>query len=327
MLVSLSQAFLPPLAETALPFRLCRALLLLPLTVSAAPPPDHSDAVLAAVAAQIERDYPLADMAQRYGAAIAGWRQDRRYAGLPECALAERLTRDLRQIHRDQHLAVLCGPDRAPIAAPGGGADDGFEAVELDRDLPVAYIRSAGPWRLDDRTFLLASHVMGMAAQARAVIIDVRGNPGGHGEIGRFLASYFLPEGNKGELFLRGQHRNDADDVQKLTVPYVPGQRLTDARLYLLVDGGTASAAEGFAFGLQHMKRAVIVGQTTAGAGITMQLRPLPAGLALSLPIELNRAPDRSPGWEGVGVKPDIVAAPGQERAAAMAAIRAELQP
>ena len=311
-------------------FRLFLSLLMVLSGTFAVAADNQVDEILSVMADHIGRDYPLPEIAHAYTVAIDGWRKDQRFSGLDECVLARRLTDELQVVHRDLHLSVVCtrvsGEAGAPLIGSRHGADGGFQAVELDRDLPVAYIRSAGPWELNDRTFLLASHVMGMAASARYVIIDVRGNPGGHGEIGRFIASYFFPEGNKGELYLRGQHRDPGDEVQKLAVPYVPGQRLNYARLFILIDHETTSAAEGFAFGLQHMKRATIIGQNSAGAGITMVQRSLPRGLLMTSPIELNRAPDRTPGWEGTGVIPDIATPPGQERAAAMAAIRADFQ-
>jgi C-terminal processing protease CtpA/Prc len=92
-----------------------------------------------------------------------------------------------------------------------------------------------------------------------------------------------------------------------------------------LVDAGTASAAEGFAFGLQRAGRATIIGQKTAGAGIAGSFRSLKDGLVMFVPSKLIVAPGTTEGWEGVGVIPDVVTAPGEEEDRAIATIGADL--
>ena len=285
----------------------------------------ESDEVAAEISRHLERAYPLPDWSKAYAAMLAGNVMSGRYHGLSPCALAENLTRDLRAAHMDLHLHVSCtrDPDEegAP-PAPGHPADRPIDVLELDPALPVAYIRSSGGWDLTDRAFAQVAHAMGAAAGSRYVIIDIRDHPGGHGEIGTLIASYFLPPGEAVPLV--DTQRRGAPSIPETSYPFVSGDRLDQAQLFILVNERTGSAAEGLAFALQRRKRALIVGQKTAGAGIAGYLEPLGHGLNLYLPDKLILGPDSGPGWEGVGVKPDIVTAAGEERDAAMKIIRSE---
>ncbi|MEL6354847.1 MAG: S41 family peptidase, partial [Cyanobacteria bacterium J06627_28] len=93
---------------------------------------------------------------------------------------------------------------------------------------------------------------------------------------------------------------------QSWTLPHVTGQRYLDKPVYILIGPETFSAAEEFAYNLQHLKRAVIVGETTAGGanpGAGFRLHDhfwmfIPTGQAISQTTGEN--------WEGSGVVPDF---------------------
>ena len=165
---------------------------------------------------------------------------------------------------------------------------------------------------------------MAKARGAKYVVVDVRDNPGGTGIIGNLIASYFYAL-DESHVLLRGSFRDPARDTQEGTYPYVPGPRLPGAKVFILVNGGTASAAEGFAFGLQKAGRATVVGQTTAGAGIAGSDGDFGDGIKAFIPLKMILAADGSKGWEGVGVKPDVVTKPGEELDRVTALIGADM--
>jgi hypothetical protein len=68
------------------------------------------------------------------------------------------------------------------------------------------------------------------------------------------------------------------------------------------------SAGEAFAYNLQAMKRATLVGETTSGAANAAAVVPLAPGLALMLSSARSENAITRTNWEGVGVKPDVVA-------------------
>jgi carboxyl-terminal processing protease len=84
----------------------------------------------------------------------------------------------------------------------------------------------------------------------------------------------------------------------------------------VLVDSGTASAAEVVAAALQDRNRAVIVGSRTFGKGSVQEPTRLSDGSA----IELTVGRYRTPGGrviDGTGVEPDVEAPPGSPPAVA----------
>ncbi len=302
------------------------------------PPPSAPPVITDAQAQEIATDiatrlrdtYPLPKLSEVYIAALEQGLRDYHYHGLTACALAGKLTQDLRAAHNDKHLQILCESDLKAFVQdvfpsdPTAAIDNGIEEVSLNPDEPIAYIRSSGVWRANEDAFELLTHAMNMAAHAKYVIIDIRDNPGGSGDFGNVMASYFFDVG-EAKVMVASIHRDQAEDGREGTFPYVPGHRLPKAKVYILVTAGTASAAEGFAFGLQRLKRATIIGQTTAGAGIASVIQPLSYGLGMILPNKLIVAPGTDKGWEGVGVIPDVVTEPGKERDAAMKLIEGDL--
>lgn len=305
----------------------------------AEPPQDLAASVVPQVAAQLKDRYPFPDLAEKYARKLRGELARGSYKGLAGRELAKAVNADLQSVHKDLHLGVHYSHALflQASAETGGGesqedaehqkeerrlANFGFTNVEIDPAHSTAYIKSRGPWWNERETFDTAAGALALAAQSRNVIIDVRDNGGGAGEIGRFLASYFFGDGDE-RFYLNGFGRDRTQDQQEWTYPYVPGRRLPGARLFILVNARTASASEGFAFAMQKMGRATIVGDTTAGAGIAGSLMPLRDDLVLFLPVKMVVAPHSMTGWEGTGVVPDVPASGRDAREVAQGLIAA----
>jgi carboxyl-terminal processing protease len=111
----------------------------------------------------------------------------------------------------------------------------------------------------------------------RALILDLRRNPGGLLEQGVAVSDLFL---NRGQAIvsMRGRAyaatRDFADEAQ---------QPWPDLPLVVLVDEGSASASEIVAGALQDHDRAVILGETTFGKGSAQSVYAMPEGGALKL--------------------------------------------
>jgi carboxyl-terminal processing protease len=133
-----------------------------------------------------------------------------------------------------------------------------------------------------------------------ALILDLRGCPGGELVAALELAGDFLPEGT---LLLTATD-SDGDD----TVYRAHQERPYRVPLVVLVDRHTASAAEIFAGALQVHGRAVVVGERTYGKGTAQELVPGFAEPSASYAtVAAFTLPNGQP-IEGRGIRPDVEA-------------------
>lgn len=134
------------------------------------------------------------------------------------------------------------------------------------------------------------------AQGCRGLILDLRNNPGGYLESALEIASLFLIEG-KPVVQVVGRDRQ-----VKVIHSRGPGQ---DLPLVVLVDRGTASAAEILAGALQANQAAILLGTTTFGKGVIQTVFPLKNGGALKLTTDYYYTP-AGRAIQGAGLKPDI---------------------
>jgi carboxyl-terminal processing protease len=113
------------------------------------------------------------------------------------------------------------------------------------------------------------------AAEAEALIVDVRNNPGGLLEQAIGVTSQFLSDG---DVLLE----EDASGARK-AYPVERGGAATDLPLVVLINAGSASSAEIFAGAIEDHERGHVVGETTFGTGTVLQPYPLRDGSALLL--------------------------------------------
>ncbi len=133
------------------------------------------------------------------------------------------------------------------------------------------------------------------------LIIDVRGNPGGYLDQAVEIADEFLAEG---ELIVYTKSRNGGGDEMRYTA--TSDGIFEQREVMVLVDRGSASAAEILAGALQDNGRAKIAGELTFGKGLVQRQFDLEDGSAIRLTIARYFTPsgrriqrDFSPGSEG----------------------------
>ena len=142
------------------------------------------------------------------------------------------------------------------------------------------------------------------ARHAGGVVLDLRGNPGGLVDEAVETASAFLAGGPVVSYVRRG-HPADRLAAAGGGDPVTP--------LVVLVDGGTASAAEIVAGALRDRGRAVIVGSRTFGKSSVQEARRLPDGSALKLTVGRYVTPSGHD-IDGVGIEPDVFVGPDDPR-------------
>jgi carboxyl-terminal processing protease len=131
----------------------------------------------------------------------------------------------------------------------------------------------------------------------KALILDLRGDPGGLLDQAVKVADDFLEDGTI--VTIRGRRGSVEQDVahKQGTWPQFP--------MFVIVDGGSASAAEILAGALQDRKRATIIGERTYGKGSVQTFFDLDDGAGIKLTTARYYTPSgRS--LEGTGITPDI---------------------
>jgi len=130
------------------------------------------------------------------------------------------------------------------------------------------------------------------------LILDLRYNPGGLLEQAVEVSDLFL---TKGKIVYTDGRR---PEERKTFTAHTPGT-FTGFPMVVLINGGTASAAEIVAGALQDHKRAVIVGTRSFGKASVQTIRPLSDGSALKLTVARYYTPSgRS--IQAMGIEPDI---------------------
>lgn len=133
----------------------------------------------------------------------------------------------------------------------------------------------------------------------KGLVLDLRDNPGGVMESGVAVADDFLTEG----VILTAQGRTrDA----RFTMDATAGDLLNGAPLVVLVNSGTASAAEILSGALKDHGRALLIGQETYGKGTVQTVIPLAYGGAIKLTTSRYFTPSGG-SVQGRGIMPDIV--------------------
>jgi carboxyl-terminal processing protease len=129
------------------------------------------------------------------------------------------------------------------------------------------------------------------------LILDLRNNPGGLLSEAVGVASQFLTGGN---VLLE---KNAKGEVKP--IPVESGGVAPTIPMVVLINGGTASAAEIVSGALQDAHRAELVGETTFGTGTVLNEFPLSDGSALLLATEEWLTPNMGSIWHH-GISPDV---------------------
>jgi len=135
---------------------------------------------------------------------------------------------------------------------------------------------------------------------AEGIVLDLRHNGGGLLNEAVLSASLFLPEG---EVVASTESRSEGESIHKT----VDG-RITTLPLVVLIDGGTASAAEILAAALADNRGAPVIGTRSFGKGVFQEEVKLSNGGALKLTVGEYFTPEGVNLAESRGIHPDVKA-------------------
>jgi hypothetical protein len=273
--------------------------------------------ILDDVLQKLHDHYIFPEVAQRMAVALREKTASGAYDDITTApALCEQLTDDLQAISHDKHLRLFYSPSPLPTE-PGPPTREqieeyrtfgitrnfGFESVErLAGNIGYLDLRGFFPPAFGGETAVAA---MTLLAHTHALIIDLRQNDGGDPEMIALLTTYLFTE----LTHLNSFYWRDGDRTQQFwTLPYVPGKRYLDKPVYVLTSSQTFSGAEEFAYNLQNLKRATIIGEVTGGGAHPVDGFPINAHIHMTIPVGRAINPISGTNWEGIGVTPDIQA-------------------
>lgn len=169
-----------------------------------------------------------------------------------------------------------------------------IESDLLDNDIAYIRLTEFGQTATEKLETALGEAI---AQDAKGLIFDLRGNPGGYLSVAVEVASQFVGEGPiLIERFKDGREQ-----------PYnaISGGLALDIPMVVLVDGGSASASEIVAGAIQDTERAILIGTKTLGKGSVQLVHTLSDDSQLRVTVARWFTPNGR-AIHGEGLEPDI---------------------
>ncbi len=257
----------------------------------------------------------------------AGSYDDKRTAAL----LAEALMRDAAAVTGDKHFYVMAGMDHgaAPSIRPGARNEHPdaawLEKMRADNfGVGKAEIVNGAIGLIEVRRFYSpyeeAKAALGDAMKkveaASALVFDLTGNIGGDPAGVAYLSSFLF---ERPPFVINRFHWRSGGVEEFWTTRDLTGPGFPESRPVIVATSrSTFSAGEEFAYNLQVLSRATIVGESTGGGANHAEAFPLGAGIIAFIPCARAENPITLSNWEGVGVVPDTPAHASQAVATAI---------
>jgi len=185
--------------------------------------------------------------------------------------LTDRLSLLLREITKDNHFYIgIHKPadtthtehaKEPEVENKNGGLS---EAKIIHNN--IGYIKWNG-FIADDESFQKILATLQFVKGCKYLIFDLTECPGGDGKMGGFVNCHLFKDNDYQDLLRK--KCNGETEWRQSEVPYnySAGPKFYDIPVFVMVSKHTASAAEYFALTIKEMKRGIVLGETTAGAG------------------------------------------------------------
>jgi retinol-binding protein 3 len=271
--------------------------------------------VVTQVLNKLRESYVREDVARTVEREIRAREKAGKYDGLSNVVeFVQALTRDLQAASGDKHLSVSVSGEPTAAGQPGClFVNVGVLAGN------VGYIKF-NAFRSPEVCGGIAAAAMSLVADCDALILDLRDNSGGDPAMVAFMSSYFFARPvHLSDIYERERHVT----VELWTLPFVPGPKFVGKPIFVLTSPRTFSGAEEFAYDLQMLKRAVVVGETSGGGAHPAVSVRIGDRFEIAVPVARYVNPVSGTNWEGSGVGPDIRV---RDELAVQAAYRAALE-
>lgn len=233
--------------------------------------------------------------------------------------LATTLEKDIKSVYPDKHLSIFYDPEFEQNLKASPSKKD--KKNELDNELAyerahnfmfttvkilprnIGYVQLNGFADLIEQAEPTATAAFSFLAHTNAIIVDLRFNGGGNPKMVQQVESYF---------FKNKTHMSDIQERfnNKTTTFYTDPAKAKGISLtmpvYILTSKRTFSGGEDFSYSMQQIKRAQIVGDTTAGGAHPTRPISFKGGFVAEIPYAQSMNPYSKKNWEGTGVIPDL---------------------
>lgn len=215
-----------------------------------------------------------------------------------------------------ESVALVRGPEGSAVTLTilREGVENPFEVivirqqimipvVEFEPELlegEIAYVRLTS---FNAQAYTQLSNALEtlLAQEPRALILDLRDNPGGFLNQSILVADLFLPDG----VVLYERNIRGLEEVYESH----SGDIAEEIPLVVLVNPGSASASEIVAGAIQDRGRGIIIGETSFGKGSVQSVYTLSDGSELRVTIARWYTPNNQ-SLDGAGIVPDIEETP-----------------
>ncbi|MDO9186375.1 MAG: S41 family peptidase [Bacteroidia bacterium] len=232
--------------------------------------------------------------------------------------LASQLYTDIQHSYKDGHFFIRYNPQVSEfLEAPmpdsvqqqaeyerrlneGKENNFGFKKIEILQG-NIGYIRLDGFYPFIAESTPTFDGAFRVVSNCKELIIDLRHNGGGNPDMVLQTQSYFLKEKTRMNDIINSKN----DTLKRWADPAATDFRLS-MPVYILTSRYTFSGAEDFAYGLQQVKRATVVGDTTGGGAHPSREFSIGQGFVIRIPTHRSFNLITKTDWEGVGVRPDI---------------------
>ncbi|XP_039513575.1 retinol-binding protein 3-like isoform X1 [Pimephales promelas] len=253
--------------------------------------------------------------------------------------LASVLTAGVQGALNDPRLSVSYEPNYTPITPPALQSLPTEQLIRLIRntvklevmDNNVGYLRIdriIGQETVSKLGRLLHDNIWKKVAHTSAMIFDLRFSTAGELSGLPYIVSYFSD--SEPLLHIDTIYERPTNATKELwTMPTLLGERYGKRKeLIVLISKRTNGAAEAVAYILKHLKRAVIVGERSAGGSVKVEkLSVGDSGFYITVPVARSVNPVTGQSWEVNGVSPSVTVNPkeGVAKAKSLIAIRKAL--
>ncbi|WP_312037160.1 S41 family peptidase [Pseudoalteromonas sp. MMG012] len=215
------------------------------------------------------------------------------------------VTELLQNLSGDRHLSAQLVPKSGRVSHVLKEEDEkrvnnfAFEQVRILTG-NVGYIKMH-KFHPDHMAKQVASEAFAFLSRSNALIVDLRDSGGGSPSLVQHIISHFVPQGT----ILWDLHGKGGELEARITSYYIEGTNsFINTPLYILTSDRVASAPEILSYTLKHLKRAVVIGEKTAGLAHYTGAQKINDWLFIRIPMGRPVSPITKTNWEQKGVSP-----------------------